>query len=84
MALTAGSPVFRGKLVDTDTRWDVISASVDCRTPIERGISTEVSVMVWVHWAALLISCVVDVGWIFVPAFPCAAVRVAEARRQQE
>lgn len=41
MALTAGSPVFRGKLVDTDTRWDVIASSVDCRTPIERGISTE-------------------------------------------
>jgi hypothetical protein len=41
MALTAGSPVFRGMLVDTDTRWDVISSSVDCRTPIERGISTE-------------------------------------------
>ncbi len=44
MALTAGSPVFHGKLVDTDTRWDVISSSVDCRTPAERGLSTEVSV----------------------------------------
>jgi glutamate--cysteine ligase catalytic subunit len=42
MALTAGSPVFRGKLVDTDTRWDVISSSVDCRTPAERGLTSEV------------------------------------------
>jgi len=41
MALTAGSPVFRGKLVDTDTRWDVISSSVDCRTPAERGLTSE-------------------------------------------
>lgn len=42
LALTAASPVFKGMVVDTDTRWDVIAASVDCRTPIERGISTEV------------------------------------------
>jgi hypothetical protein len=38
MALTAASPVFRGRLVDTDTRWDVIAGSVDCRTPAERGM----------------------------------------------
>ena len=42
MALTAASPVFKGRLVDTDTRWDVIAGSVDCRTPAERGISDEV------------------------------------------
>lgn len=39
MALTAASPVFRGRLVDTDTRWDVIAGSVDCRTPAERGMA---------------------------------------------
>jgi hypothetical protein len=43
MALTAGSPVFRGMIVDTDTRWDVIASSVDCRTPAERGLTSEVS-----------------------------------------
>jgi glutamate--cysteine ligase catalytic subunit len=37
LALTANTPIWRGRLVDTDTRWDVISASVDCRTPAERG-----------------------------------------------
>lgn len=37
LALTAASPVFRGYLVDSDCRWNVISSSVDCRTPEERG-----------------------------------------------
>jgi hypothetical protein len=37
MALTANAPIWRGHLADTDTRWDVIAASVDCRTPQERG-----------------------------------------------
>lgn len=37
LALTAASPVFRGYLVDSDCRWNVISASVDCRTAEERG-----------------------------------------------
>lgn len=32
LALTAASPVFRGYLADVDSRWDVASASVDCRT----------------------------------------------------
>jgi len=40
LALTAASPAFRGKLVDTDTRWDVISMAVDDRTPAERGLET--------------------------------------------
>lgn len=39
MALTAASPFFRGFLADTDCRWDVISASVDDRTPGERGVA---------------------------------------------
>ena len=37
LALTAATPIFRGRLVDTDVRWDVIAASVDDRTPAERG-----------------------------------------------
>ncbi|XP_069956641.1 glutamate--cysteine ligase [Cherax quadricarinatus] len=38
LALTAASPVYRGYLTDVDCRWDVISASVDCRTREERGL----------------------------------------------
>ena len=33
----ACSPIFRGFLADRDCRWDVISGSVDCRTPQELG-----------------------------------------------
>ncbi len=40
LALTANAPIWRGHLADTDTRWDVISASVDCRTPSERGVAS--------------------------------------------
>jgi len=32
LALTAGSAIFKGKLADIDTRWQVIEQSVDCRT----------------------------------------------------
>lgn len=35
-ALSAGSPIFKGKLADIDLRWTVISQSVDCRRPDER------------------------------------------------
>lgn len=38
MALSANSPIYRGYLADVDARWNVISASVDDRTPEERGI----------------------------------------------
>jgi len=38
MALTAASPIHRGYLVDTDVRWNVISASVDDRHREERGL----------------------------------------------
>jgi glutamate--cysteine ligase catalytic subunit len=38
LALTASTPILRGRLVDTDVRWGVISASVDDRTPAERGV----------------------------------------------
>lgn len=37
MALTAYSPIYRGTLSDIDTRWTVISQSVDDRTPSERS-----------------------------------------------
>lgn len=38
LALTASSPIYRGLLSDIDVRWSVISASVDDRTPEERGL----------------------------------------------
>lgn len=38
MAFTAASPIYRGHLTDIDCRWNVISASVDCRTAEERGL----------------------------------------------
>ena len=38
LALTAATPAFRGRLVDRDTRWKVISDAVDDRTPLERGV----------------------------------------------
>lgn len=37
LALTAASPAYRGFLVDSDCRWNVLSAAVDCRTPEEKG-----------------------------------------------
>merc|ERR1719446_64064 len=37
MALTASTPILKGRLLDTDTRWGIISESVDGRTPSERG-----------------------------------------------
>lgn len=36
LALTAATPFARGALLDTDSRWDIISQSVDDRTPAER------------------------------------------------
>lgn len=38
LAFTAASPIYRGYLTDIDCRWNVISASVDCRTMEERGL----------------------------------------------
>jgi glutamate--cysteine ligase catalytic subunit len=37
LALSASTPIFKGQLAATDTRWDVISQSVDDRTLSERG-----------------------------------------------
>lgn len=39
LALTAGTPFLRGLVSDCDVRWQVISGSVDDRTPSERGIA---------------------------------------------
>lgn len=39
-ALSAASPIFKGKLADIDLRWTVISQSVDCRTEEERNPSS--------------------------------------------
>jgi glutamate--cysteine ligase catalytic subunit len=41
MALTASTPILKGRLADTDCRWGVISESVDDRTPTERGVVGE-------------------------------------------
>lgn len=41
LALTANAPIWKGHLGANDTRWDVIAASADCRTPQERGVSEE-------------------------------------------
>ncbi|CAK1599941.1 unnamed protein product [Parnassius mnemosyne] len=38
LALSAASPIYRGFLTDVDCRWNVIAASVDCRTKEERGL----------------------------------------------
>ena len=38
MALTASTPILKGRLVDTDCRWGIISESVDDRTETERGV----------------------------------------------
>eukprot|EP01089_Gocevia_fonbrunei_P018523 TRINITY_DN6281_c0_g1_i1.p1 TRINITY_DN6281_c0_g1~~TRINITY_DN6281_c0_g1_i1.p1 ORF type:complete len:361 (-),score=54.18 TRINITY_DN6281_c0_g1_i1:22-1104(-) len=38
LAITAGSPFFRGYLADIDARWFIISAAVDDRDPQERGV----------------------------------------------
>ncbi|XP_053600985.1 glutamate--cysteine ligase catalytic subunit [Plodia interpunctella] len=38
LALSAATPIYRGYLTDVDCRWNVISASVDCRTREERGL----------------------------------------------
>mmetsp|Transcript_44284 Transcript_44284/g.134887 ORF Transcript_44284/g.134887 Transcript_44284/m.134887 type:complete len:865 (-) Transcript_44284:184-2778(-) len=41
MALTASTPLLKGRIADTDCRWGIISESVDCRTPAERGLGSE-------------------------------------------
>lgn len=41
LALTAATPLFKGRIVDTDVRWSIISQSVDDRTPAERGLAPD-------------------------------------------
>jgi glutamate--cysteine ligase catalytic subunit len=36
LALTAATPIVRGLLAETDVRWNIVSASVDDRTPDEK------------------------------------------------
>jgi glutamate--cysteine ligase catalytic subunit len=38
LALTAATPIVRGLLAETDVRWNIVSASVDDRTPKEKTI----------------------------------------------
>jgi len=38
MALTAGTPFFKGYISDWDARWNIIAESVDDRTPGEKGM----------------------------------------------
>lgn len=39
LTLTASTPAFRGYLVETDCRWNILSQATDCRTDGERGDS---------------------------------------------
>lgn len=48
MALSAASPFYRGYVSDIDCRWGVISASVDDRTPEERGLMVRGSGVIYV------------------------------------
>ena len=41
LALTAATPIFKGRLANIDARWTVIAQSVDDRTPAERGLLPE-------------------------------------------
>jgi glutamate--cysteine ligase catalytic subunit len=38
LAMTAATPIFKGRLSDIDVRWTAIAQSVDDRTPAERGL----------------------------------------------
>jgi glutamate--cysteine ligase catalytic subunit len=40
LALTAATPIFKGRLVDCDVRWTAISQSTDDRTPAERSAAS--------------------------------------------
>lgn len=45
LAMTAATPIFKGRLSDVDARWSVISQSVDDRTPAERGEAGDIASM---------------------------------------
>jgi glutamate--cysteine ligase catalytic subunit len=40
-ALSASSPIYKGKLSNIDLRWNVISNSVDCRNEEERNPASD-------------------------------------------
>ena len=40
-ALSAASPLYKGQISDIDFRWNIISQSVDCRTPEERDSASD-------------------------------------------
>ena len=54
MALSANSPIYRGYLADVDARWNVISSSVDDRTPEERGLKVIRVKIVTVSWYIII------------------------------
>jgi len=37
LAVTAGTPFYKGKVANWDARWKVLEASVDCRNEQERN-----------------------------------------------
>lgn len=41
LAMTAGTPIFKGRLSDIDARWNTIAQSVDDRTEAERGVISQ-------------------------------------------
>jgi glutamate--cysteine ligase catalytic subunit len=38
LAMTAATPIYKGRLSDVDARWNVIAQSTDDRNPVERGL----------------------------------------------
>ena len=45
LAMTAATPIFKGRLADIDARWTAIAQCVDDRTPAERGELTPEEVL---------------------------------------
>ena len=45
LALTANTPFLRGRISDSDVRWDVIAQSVDARTAGERGVEVHINLI---------------------------------------
>ncbi|KAM0673510.1 glutamate--cysteine ligase [Gurleya vavrai] len=43
LRLTRATPISQGKLLSTETRWDMLVFSVDCRTDEERGCAYNIS-----------------------------------------
>ncbi|KAK6089549.1 hypothetical protein P3W45_001431 [Vairimorpha bombi] len=43
LRITRGTPCANGKLLRTETRWEMLEISVDCRTDLERGFNSIIS-----------------------------------------